>query len=136
MIGFAHFPLRSLDGDLACVIKAAEDFDWERISFILEAFESQPLPSNASIAWKPVPADPCKTPRKSARLRRQIRGKTVETYLSSHQDKAKNALVKSWEAAFQAWLEELVGQTIWAWPLLFQACPFHLNRTEGVREEN
>lgn len=29
--------LRSLDGDLATLAKAGEPFDWERISFILEA---------------------------------------------------------------------------------------------------
>lgn len=29
--------LRLLDNDLAAVMKAAEDFDWNRIAFVLEA---------------------------------------------------------------------------------------------------
>jgi hypothetical protein len=34
---FSFFVPRLLDADLTAVLKAAENFDWERISFVLEA---------------------------------------------------------------------------------------------------
>lgn len=37
----------------------------------------------------------------------QAQGKTLEDYVAQHQDKSKNALQKSHEAAFNAWVEEL-----------------------------
>jgi len=37
----------------------------------------------------------------------QAHGKTLEDYMVQHQDKSKNARLKSEEAAFAAWLEEL-----------------------------
>ena len=37
----------------------------------------------------------------------QATGKTMESYVHSHQDKSKNALNKALEASFVAWIEEL-----------------------------
>lgn len=40
VIEYSHdffIPHRALDGDLQVLVKAGEEFDWERISFILEA---------------------------------------------------------------------------------------------------
>ena len=37
----------------------------------------------------------------------QAHGRTLEDYMVQHQDKSKNARLKSEEAAFAAWLEEL-----------------------------
>ena len=37
----------------------------------------------------------------------QATGKTMESYVHSHQDKSRNALSKALEASFLAWHEEL-----------------------------
>ena len=37
----------------------------------------------------------------------QARGKSMEDFVERHQDKSKNALQKSMEAAFNSWVEEL-----------------------------
>ena len=37
----------------------------------------------------------------------QATGKTLESYVSEHQDRSRNALQKATEAAFLAWVEEL-----------------------------
>eukprot|EP00435_Cladocopium_sp_Y103_P045988 s722_g13.t1 len=63
---------RHLDTDLGTIMKSAEDFDWNRVSFILEAH-----------------------------------GKSLEEFVEKHQGQSKNALRKSMEAAFAAWVEEL-----------------------------
>ncbi|CAK8998217.1 unnamed protein product [Durusdinium trenchii] len=61
-----------LDSDLQSVLRSGEDFDVNRLPFLLEAH-----------------------------------GKTLETYVQEHQDKAKNALARSHEAAFASWVEDL-----------------------------
>lgn len=40
-------------------------------------------------------------------LATQAHGKTLEEFVNQHQDKSRNALSKSHEAAFNAWVEEL-----------------------------
>lgn len=37
----------------------------------------------------------------------QAHGKTLESFVSQHQDSARNALQKSAEAAYNSWVEEL-----------------------------
>lgn len=38
-----EFRVRHLDGDLGAIIKAADEFDWQRINFVLEALLWVPL---------------------------------------------------------------------------------------------
>lgn len=37
----------------------------------------------------------------------QAEGRTMETYVAEHQDKARNALLKSIQAAYSSWCEDL-----------------------------
>ena len=37
----------------------------------------------------------------------QAQGKTMETFVERHQDRSKNALSKSLEAAYSSWAEQL-----------------------------
>ena len=40
-------------------------------------------------------------------VRAQAQGKTMESYVAEHQDRSRNALLKSLEAAFKSWCEDL-----------------------------
>ena len=40
-------------------------------------------------------------------LSSEAKGKTLEDYVEKHQDRSRNALQKSHEAAYNAWVEEL-----------------------------
>ncbi|CAK9068600.1 Uncharacterized protein SCF082_LOCUS34511, partial [Durusdinium trenchii] len=44
---------------------------------------------------------------KDSSTKAKARGETINEYVETHQDRTKNALAKSVEAAFQAWCEEL-----------------------------
>ncbi|CAK8994487.1 unnamed protein product [Durusdinium trenchii] len=44
---------------------------------------------------------------KEATLKSKVRGKSVEEFLTAHQDRARSALQKSLEAAYSAWVEQL-----------------------------
>ena len=37
----------------------------------------------------------------------QAQGKTMESYVAEHQDRSRNALLKSLDAAFKSWCEDL-----------------------------
>lgn len=69
-------------------MKSAEDgFQVNRIPFILEA--------------------PIKLQKCLASCGLKAEGKTLDHYVAEHQDRSRNALAKSTEAAFNSWLEEL-----------------------------
>ena len=78
---------RSLDQDLGAIMKVGEEFDWQRINFVLEVAWRSPLMILSS----------------------KVRSKCVNDFMVEAQDKAKNALVKSALAAHAAWMEQLRG---------------------------
>ena len=102
--------LRHLDQDLATVMRAGESFDWNRVSFILEAGE---LDTKKMKVKKSGTLDFCHFPFF------QAHGRTLDSYVEEHQDRSKNALQKSLEAAYNSWVEELKADQAHLWQIEF-----------------
>lgn len=80
------------------VMRAGEAFDWNRVSFILEAVDAKNGREKSGTAvWTRT----CRFPFF------QAHGRALDTFVEEHQDRSKNALQKSLEAAYNSWVEEL-----------------------------
>lgn len=82
------------------VMRAGEAFDWNRVSFILEAVEfdaKNGREKSGTTVWTRT----CRFPFF------QAHGRALDTFVEEHQDRSKNALQKSLEAAYNSWVEEL-----------------------------
>ena len=91
-------------------MRAGESFDWNRVSFILEAGE---LDTKKMKVKKSGTLDFCHFPFF------QAHGRTLDSYVEEHQDRSKNALQKSLEAAYNSWVEELKADQAHLWQIEF-----------------
>ena len=93
--------LRLLDSDLQAVLKAKAEFEIDRIPFLLEATWAY-ICYALFFFYRGFLIIPGKKLKPL-----QAAGKTLDEYMIQHQDRSRNALLKSQEAAFLAWCEEL-----------------------------
>lgn len=119
MLQTLEVDLRHLDNDLHAIMKSGEEFQWDRVPFVLEDsyqnlssfFASQKNMFRFEIilcvgfhlygfGLFVVHMEP-------AEQLSQATGKTMDSYMSEHQDRSRNALQKAAEASFLAWCEEL-----------------------------
>ena len=93
--------LRLLDTDLGSVMKAADDFQWDRINFILEARARKAILCGCCSTLA------VKTCQDFSSISQQVKGETVEDFIAKAQDRSRNALATSLLAAFGAFKEQL-----------------------------
>ena len=111
--------LRALDSDLSGIMRAAQDFEWERIPFVLEAGIVRALHAGTNLNMDPISwlclqlvgnFSPKKQHKTASHL--QVRGECVDDFIAQAQDRTRNAQTKSIQAAWNMWKEQLMADQV------------------------